>query len=72
MFQKELTGRPKSDVPLGGASDAFEAEHLYELECIEDILLRSNSRTQRGETIELFWWVGFGRRWDFFFKKKRH
>lgn len=47
MFQKAWTGRPKSHVPLGGASDAFEAEHLYELECIENILLRSNSRAQK-------------------------
>lgn len=47
LFQKELTGRPKSSVPLGGAGDAFEAEYLHELECIENILISLNSHTEK-------------------------
>lgn len=47
LFQKESSSRPKWDGPLGGAGDAFEAEHIHELECIENILLSISSHTQK-------------------------
>lgn len=60
----EQTSGPEADVPLGGAGDAFEAEHIHELECIENIPLSINSHTTERRQLSYFGGVWFGRRWE--------